>query len=440
MSKAVIGFGHACALAALAIGAGCSSATVNPGGPFNGSGSSGTSASGASSTGASGASAGTSSGTAVLSGASTGTSVSGDVSASGAGTGTSTGAASTGGSAGSGASGSGGAGTGAGSGGDGGASSGALEGGAPTGDGGACSVGMQTDPGSMGDGTTNINPPYVVPPESMALAAGATAGMLTTPALYASTNVYPGIKFQYTVFVPSQYQKGKPAALMIFLDGREWVTTPAGTGTIAWSDAGGWHADYVLANMIHAGQIPVTIAVFIDPGTKSGMFTGSGADNSQRSVEYDHPDDKYSQFTLNEFLPDAILPNYDIVQDPDGWSAIGHSSGGIAVFNMSLLHPDKFHKVLTFSASFPNTGGVYPAKIATTPLEPLRVHLLSSPNDLCCGWYSTNTQAAADLMTKGYHYQYIIGQSPHFPTPAGVQDFPNALRWMWRGYSLPCYP
>jgi enterochelin esterase-like enzyme len=311
----------------------------------------------------------------------------------------------------------------------------------PLGEGGLLSAkGIQTDPGSIGDGTTMTPGPYTVPPESTALQNGALAGILTTPALYASPAVYPGIKFQYTIFVPAQYQKGKPAALMIFLDGREWVTTAAGATTIAWTDQGGWHADNVLANMIHSGDIPVTIAVFIDPGTPSGKFTGSGADNSTRSTQYDHPDDKYSQFTLTEFLPDVVLPNYDIVQDPNGWCGVGHSSGGVAVFNMAFLNPDVFHKSLTFSASFPNTGGVYPAKIASSPVEPIRYFLETSPNDLCCGWYAQNMTAAADLVAKGYHSQLYIGTSPHFPSPADVQNFPEALRWMWRGYSLPWYP
>jgi enterochelin esterase-like enzyme len=300
-------------------------------------------------------------------------------------------------------------------------------------------VGIQADPGSMGDGVTMLPGPYTVPPESTGLLNGAPAGTLTAPAIYASKTVYPGIKFQYTIFVPAQYQKGKPAALMIFLDGREWVTTPGSATTIAWSNSGGWHADNVLANLIHSGDLPVTIAVFIDPGTPSGMFTGSNADNATRSTQYDHPDDNYSEFTLTEFLPDVVLPNYDIVQDPNGWSGVGHSSGGVAVFNMAMLNPGNFHKALTFSASFPNTGGVYPAKILTTPLEPIRYYLQTSPNDLCCGWYAQNMTAAADLMTKGYHYQLYIGTSPHFPSPADVQNFPEALRWLWRGYSLPWY-
>ena len=46
----------------------------------------------------------------------------------------------------------------------------------------AAGVGVQADPGSMGDGTTMLPGPYTVPPESMGLMNGATAGTLTTPA------------------------------------------------------------------------------------------------------------------------------------------------------------------------------------------------------------------------------------------------------------------
>jgi enterochelin esterase-like enzyme len=401
--------------------AGCSDANGPPGSTAN-SGSAGSS--GSSGAGA-GASAGTSGSGSGANGATTGA-----ASAGATGGDASTGSA-------SGASGSS---LGGGDAGEGGASSGAADAGAAPD--GASGKGVQSDPGVVGDGTTMLpGPSYVVPPESMGLLNGATAGTLTPPALYASKTVYPGISFQYSIYVPSQYQKGKPAALMIFLDAREWVTAAATATTVAWTNQGGWNAPTVLDNLIHSGDVPVSIAVFIDPGTPSGKFTGSGADNNLRSIQYDHPDNKYSQFTLTELLPDVVFSKYDIVQDPDGWCGVGHSSGGIAVFNMAFLNPDKFHKALTFSASFPNTGGVYPNKINTTPTLPIRIHLLSGPNDLGNGtWYSTNTTAAADLLAKGYHYQYIIGTSMHFPSPAAVQDFPPSLRWMWRNYKLPWYP
>ncbi len=271
--------------------------TIENGSGSGAGGSSGASAPSGSVTAATGSSSGTTSGTGA-SGTTSGTGASG---ASG-----STGVAS------GGSSESGGSGAGAASGADGGS---ATSGSGEVGEGGTSlsdaapgtEVGIQADPGSMGDGVTMLPGPYTVPPESMGLLNGAPAGTLTPPAIYASKMVYTGIKFQYTIFVPAQYQKGKPAALMIFLDGREWVTTPGSATTIAWSNSGGWHADNVLANLIHSGDLPVTIAVFIDPGTPSGMFTGSGADNATRSTQYDHPDDKYSEFTLTEFLHDVVV-------------------------------------------------------------------------------------------------------------------------------------
>ncbi len=340
-----------------------------------------------------------------------------------------------------------------------GAGSGAGSGAVSTLDGGAegsvpvSGKGTQADPGTTGDGTVPLPGPYTTPPEAAGPINAAPKGTLTPPALYASKAVYPGIKFQYTIYVPAQYQKGKPAALMIYLDGRHYVTIPPLMPMDPpWPDSNTpWNAHVVMDNLIHAGDIPVTIAVFIDPGTPSGIYhpcTGCfGPDQQMRSTQYDQPTDNYSKFTLNEFLPDVVFPKYDIVQDPDGWAGVGHSSGGIAVFMMAWFHPDKFHKVLTESASFSNTGMmppsyVFPAKIAsTTPPLPLRVYLLSSSNDLGGGvWRAANDQAAMDLMAKGYHYRYRTGTSPHFPTPAAVQDFPDAMRWLWRGYKLPWYP
>ena len=46
--------------------------------------------------------------------------------------------------------------------------------------------------------------------------------------------------------------------------------------------------------------------------------------------------------------PKAVV---QIVQDPDGWAIGGHSSGGMAAFNVAWFYPDKFHKVITASPS-----------------------------------------------------------------------------------------
>ncbi len=287
---------------------------------------------------------------------------------------------------------------------------------------------------------------------------GAPTGVvsgLNAPQIYASKAVYAGLKFQYWVYVPAQYKQGQRAALMVILDGHHYLSIQTSQAP--------FHTPVILDNLIHAGDIPVTIALFIDPGTSDGSFT-SPDDSGVRSMQYDTPSDKYSRFLLQEIIPDVITSKYDIVEDPDGWSIVGHSSGGIAAFMVGWYQPDKFHKLLTHDASFPNTNGMFPNLVNTfAGKKPLRISLVSSPLDLgrnadgtgTSSWYSGNNSAAQVLMTKAYHYRYRVGRGStlppnptpdqirlgdHYPPKLATADFPDTLRWMWRGYKLPWYP
>jgi hypothetical protein len=53
------------------------------------------------------------------------------------------------------------------------------------------------------------------------------------------------------------------------------------------------------------------------------------------------------------------------------------------------------------------------------------------------GFYNANNEAAKDFMMLGYHYRYRPGTDIHAPPHAGIADFPNAMRWLWRGYHTP---
>jgi hypothetical protein len=75
--------------------------------------------------------------------------------------------------------------------------------------------------------------------------------------------------------------------------------------------------------------------------------------------------------------------------------------------------------------------------LTTMPIKPMRFYHLAGTNDLCCGWYDTNNAAAKDLMMMGYHYRYRPGTGSHYPPAEAAQDFPDALRWLWRGYHTP---
>ena len=294
-------------------------------------------------------------------------------------------------------------------------------------------TGTQDDPGTDGDGMFSLPGPYADTPESTMRVAGAPTGQLLGPISYTITGTYSGWtagwKLQYWVYVPAQYKPGHRVAISIFQDGLRYVGDPK-------VDPSLFNLPIVFDNLIFKGDIPAQIAVLIDPGSKDGNWPG-GSDPG-RGKQYDPPNDQYGNFLLKEFLPSEILSKYDIVEDPDGWSIGGHSSGGMAAISAAWFHPDNFHKVITASPSFPNTGGKFPGLIAsTTPIKPMRVYHLAGTNDLCCGWYDTNNQAAKDFMKMGYHYRYRPGTGMHYPPAEAAQDFPDALRWLWRGYKDP---
>jgi enterochelin esterase family protein len=196
-----------------------------------------------------------------------------------------------------------------------------------------------------------------------------------------------------------------------------------------------FNAPMVFDNLIFEGSMPTTIAVFIFPGTNDGHQVGGG--DGGRSTQYDTPNDQYGKFLREEFLPTEILNKYDIVTDPDGWAIGGHSSGGIASIIAGWYHPDRWHKMLTASPSFPNKGGKFPDEFLTEPnAKPLRIYHLSGTQDLG-GFKAANDKAAMIFAQLHYHYRYRPGQDQHYPPKAAMADFPNALRWLWRGYKAP---
>ena len=308
---------------------------------------------------------------------------------------------------------------------------------------GTCAaMGTQADPGTMGDGKTNLDPPYMPAPETTMHLNNAPKGKVNgmdvgsgnpKPLIYAAKTQYPGLsqmlKYEYWIYVPAQYKMGCGAALMVFQDGIHFVG----------NDDAKVNLPTVMDNLIASGDMPVTIGLFINPGEPGdGHYDGNEYGN--RSKQYDTNSPVYSTFLIDEFVPNVVAKDYSIVTDPDGWGTSGHSSGGIAAYITGWYRPDKFRKLLTLDASFPNTGNYMGVSLLSSidqsPAKPLRVYLMSGPKDLTQDWYTQNTSAATKLAAKMYHYQYRVEQSTHYP-PLGAQaDIATAMRWMWRGYKI----
>jgi enterochelin esterase family protein len=195
---------------------------------------------------------------------------------------------------------------------------------------------------------------------------------------------------------------------------------------------GNFKAPRVFDNVIKDGSVPVVISVYIDP-------TG------QRSKEYDTRDAKYGMMITTELIPE-LAKTFDLVDDPNGFAIGGHSSGGGCAFNVAWQFTDKFHKVMTHSGTFVSLqqpgNHDYVNSLKMEPKRPLRVTLLSGTNDLaCCGttWFAANNEMAASLMTAGYPYRFMKSTTQHGPTMWHFNDFPDGLRWLWKGYTLPHY-
>ena len=111
---------------------------------------------------------------------------------------------------------------------------------------------------------------------------------------FTSNSVFPGTHRRYWLYMPDQLEKSKPAALMVFQDGHAYVDRQ-----------GQFRVPVVFDNLIARGEMPVTIGLFIDPGTHGELPVKAGwqptPDN--RSLEYDSLSDAYARFLLEELVP-----------------------------------------------------------------------------------------------------------------------------------------
>jgi len=248
-------------------------------------------------------------------------------------------------------------------------------------------------------------------------------------AVFASSKIFPGTTRDYFVYVPKQYDPAKPACLLVAFDGAGFFRAD-----------GAYRLPVVLDNLIARKEIPVTIAVGINPGMVQPTLPGAKA-RSNRSFEYDSLGDTNARFLLEELLPEATK-GLNIAQEPDKRAVCGNSSGGIAAFTVAWERPESFGKVISHIGSFTNIRGghAYPALIRKEKqAKPLRIFLQEGRNDLSNlhgSWPLANEDMAEALKFAGYDYKIVWGEGGHSGRHGG-QIFPDTLRWIWREAEKP---
>lgn len=249
---------------------------------------------------------------------------------------------------------------------------------------------------------------------------------------FSESQLFPGTKRQYSVYIPAQYRDDQPANLMVFMDGSGYAKLD-----------GDFRVPIVFDNLIHHGAMPVTIAVFVNPGTIPATRSGA-KDRNNRSFEYDSLGDRYATFLVEEFLPVA-LKGLNVSPDPQDRAVCGISSGGICAFTVAWEKPDQFGKVLSHIGSFTNIRGgwAYPGLVRKTKEQPkpIMVYLQDGKDDLNNlhgNWPLGNRDLAAALQFAGYHYKLVMTDGGH-SGKFGGQEFPDALRWLWSKDSEPTH-
>ncbi|MEO8757180.1 MAG: alpha/beta hydrolase-fold protein [Devosia sp.] len=256
-----------------------------------------------------------------------------------------------------------------------------------------------------------LDPP--LPPE----AAG--AGRDLAWKRHEGQGAYPGVGREYAVYTPTGLDAAKPAALLVFQDGRFYT-------------ADTFRAPAMLDALIAAGDIPPLVAVFVQPGDLPGEAPGS---RGNRSLEYDSLTDAYSRLLFDELLPEA-LAGLNVSTNPADRAICGMSSGGICAFNAAWERPDAFGKVISHVGSFTNIrgGNAYPSRVRSAEAKPIRIFLQGGAQDLdrpTGNWPAANFDMAMAFQHRSYDYRFEFGPGAH-DLKHGAAIFPATLRWLWR--------
>ena len=283
---------------------------------------------------------------------------------------------------------------------------------------------------------------YQLGPDSLpreGVPKGEVRGPFTLP-----SEAYPGTQHTYWVYVPAQYDAQRDASLMIFNDGQAFKNMD-----------GDLRAPNVLDNLIYRREIPVMIAVFINPGRRPDQPEPTpqnwGDRTTNRPTEYNSLDDRYARVIVDELMP-VLYKEYNISKDPDRHGIGGASSGAIAAFTVAWERPTHVRKVLSMIGSFTNLRGghAYADIVRKSEKKPLRVYLQDGRNDNrgnrpdgtydpLRDWFLQNVRLMQALSEKGYDLNYTWGIGRHGQKQAGA-IMPDMLRWLWRDHPVSTDP
>ncbi|MBD0287366.1 MAG: SMP-30/gluconolactonase/LRE family protein [Flavisolibacter sp.] len=245
---------------------------------------------------------------------------------------------------------------------------------------------------------------------------------------FTQSKLYPGTSRSYWVYIPKAYKPETPACLFVCMD------------------AVLFNAPTVFDYLIHKGDMPVTIGVFIQSGAI--RINDSVVIRYNRTNEFDNINDRFVRFIEEEILTDVkrqkASDGRPINISPDGndHAIAGVSSGAICAFTAAWHRPDLFTRVFSAIGTYVGMrgGDQFPVLIRKTEPKPLRVYLQDNKNDtwnpLFGNWYLANVDMEAALNFAGYEVTNMWQEGGHEIEQA-TAIFADAMRWLWKGWPEP---
>ena len=240
--------------------------------------------------------------------------------------------------------------------------------------------------------------------------------------------LYPGTSRSYWVYIPKDYKPDKPACLFVCMDGILF------------------NAPTVFDYLIAKKEMPVTIAVFVQPGTI--LKPDSTVRRYNRTNEFDNMNERFAKFLENELLPDVQMQKSSdgrpirISTNPNDRAIGGASSGAICAFTAAWYRPDMFSRVFSAIGTYIGMrgGDQYPVLVRKSEPKPIRVYLQDTEQDtwnpLFGNWFKSNIDMEAALNFAGYEVTHMWQQGGH-ETRQATAIFPDAMRWLWKGWPAP---
>lgn len=243
------------------------------------------------------------------------------------------------------------------------------------------------------------------------------------------TKLYPGTSREVSIYIPAQYRADKPACVYVNQDGIQW------------------NAPTVFDNLIAKNEMPVTIGVFVTPGKVLAANKESALDRFNRSFEYDGLGDTYARFLLEEVFPFVESQKASdgrvirLSKNGNDRAIGGSSSGAVCAFTAAWERPEEFSRVFSAIGTYVGLRGAdrYDILVRKYEPKPVRIFLQDGTNDLniyAGDWWKANETMERALTFAGYEVTHVWGEGAH-NGQHGTAIFPEAMRWLWRGYPAP---